>query len=74
MAASRLKGKPLLEINKLPIICHVVEKAKAAGIGDVIVATEDNEIVAAVKKMVAKQFLQEFIKLELIEYLKPLKN
>tara|TARA_B100000029_G_C17549946_1_gene949747 strand:- start:122 stop:898 length:777 start_codon:yes stop_codon:yes gene_type:complete len=49
MSASRLKGKPLLEINNLPIICHVVEKAKQADIGDVIVATEDKEIVDAVE-------------------------
>ena len=33
MSASRLKGKPLLEINNLPIICHVVKKAKETGIG-----------------------------------------
>ena len=46
MSASRLKGKPLLEINNLPIICHVVKKAKETGIGKVIVATEDEEIVA----------------------------
>jgi len=50
MSASRLKGKPLLEINNLPIICHVVKKAKETGIGKVIVATEDEEIVAAVEK------------------------
>mgnify|MGYP002037724785 CR=1 FL=1 len=50
MSASRLKGKPLLEINNLPIICHVVKKAKETGIGKVIVATEDKEIVAAVEK------------------------
>jgi len=50
MSASRLKGKPLLEINNLPIICHVVKKAKEAGIGKVIVATEDKEIVNAVEK------------------------
>ena len=49
MSASRLKGKPLLEINNLPIICHVVKKAKKANIGDVIVATEDKEIVDAVE-------------------------
>jgi len=49
MSASRLKGKPLLEINNLPIICHVVEKAKQADIGDVIVATEDKEIVDVVE-------------------------
>jgi 3-deoxy-manno-octulosonate cytidylyltransferase (CMP-KDO synthetase) len=50
MSASRLKGKPLLEINNLPIICHVVKKAKETGIGKVIVATEDKEIVTTVKK------------------------
>ena len=37
MSASRLKGKPLLEINNLPIICHVVKKAKETDIGKVIV-------------------------------------
>ena len=50
MSASRLKGKPLLEINNLPVICHVVEKAKASGVGDVIVATEDEEIFNVVRK------------------------
>ena len=57
MSASRLKGKPLLEINKLPIICHVVKKAKETGIGKVIVATEDKEIVTAVKKNDGKAIL-----------------
>jgi len=45
MSASRLKGKPLLAINNLPIICHVVNKAKKANIGEVYVATEDKEIL-----------------------------
>ena len=49
MSASRLKGKPLLEINNLPIICHVVKKAKQANIGDVVVATEDKEIFDVVE-------------------------
>ena len=57
MSASRLRGKPLLEINKLPIICHVVKKAKETGIGKVIVATEDKEIVTAVKKNDGKAIL-----------------
>jgi len=51
MSATRLKGKPLLEINNLPIICHVVKKAKETEIGNVIVATEDKEIVTAVEKI-----------------------
>jgi len=50
MLATRLRGKPLLEINKLPIICHVVKKAQESGIGEVFVATEDKEIVTAVEK------------------------
>ena len=50
MSATRLKDKPLLEINNLPIICHVVKKAKETGIGNVVVATEDKEIVTAVEK------------------------
>ena len=57
MSAGRLKGKPLLKINNLPIICHVVEKAKEADIGEVIVATEDKEIAIAVKKNGGKAIL-----------------
>ena len=49
MAASRLKGKPLLEINNIPIICHVLNKAMETGL-EAIVATEDKEIVAAVEQ------------------------
>jgi len=49
MAASRLKGKPLLEINNVPIICHVLNKAKETGL-EVIVATEDKEIVTAIEQ------------------------
>ena len=50
LAASRLPGKPLLKINGLSIISHVVKKAQEANIGDVCVATEDQEIVDEVKK------------------------
>jgi len=57
MSASRLKDKPLLEINNLPIICHVVKKAKETGIGKVIVATEDKEIVTVVEKNDGKAIL-----------------
>ena len=57
MSATRLKGKPLLKINNLHIICHVVKKAKQAEIGDVIVATEDKEILDAVESEGGKAFL-----------------
>jgi len=49
MAASRLKGKPLLKINNVPIICHVLNKAMETGL-EAIVATEDKEIVTAVEQ------------------------
>ena len=45
MAATRLPGKPLLKINNLSIISHVFRKAKEADIGEVFVATEDQEIL-----------------------------
>ena len=57
MSASRLAGKPLLKINDLPIICHVVNKAQEANIGEVYVATEDQEIVDAVKENGGKAVL-----------------
>ena len=49
MSATRLPGKPLLKINGLSIISHVSKKAGEANIGDVIVATEDQEIIDDVK-------------------------
>ena len=50
MSATRLPGKPLLKINGLSIISHVSKKAEEANIGDVIIATEDQEIVDDVKR------------------------
>src|SRR5260370_41779999 len=48
MAATRLPGKPLLEIAGLPMIVHVLRRAEAAKIGRVAVATDPPEIPAAV--------------------------
>ena len=45
LSATRLPGKPLLKINGISIISHVVKKAKKADIGEVYVATEDKEIL-----------------------------
>ena len=49
MSATRLPGKPLLKIKGLSIISHVSKVAEEANIGDVIVATEDQEIIDDVK-------------------------
>ena len=50
MAATRLPGKPLLKINNLSIISHVFKRAEEANIGEVIVATDDQEILKDILK------------------------
>ena len=57
LSATRLPGKPLLKINGLSIISHVVRKAKEAKIGEVIVAAEDQEIIDDVEKDKGKAIL-----------------
>jgi 3-deoxy-manno-octulosonate cytidylyltransferase (CMP-KDO synthetase) len=49
MAATRLPGKPLLDIAGLPMIVHVLRSAEAAQIGRVAVATDTAEIAEVVK-------------------------
>tara|TARA_B100000029_G_scaffold343909_1_gene336323 strand:+ start:985 stop:1716 length:732 start_codon:yes stop_codon:yes gene_type:complete len=49
LSAIRLPGKPLLKINGLSIISHVFKRSEKSNIGEVIVATEDKEIVEDVK-------------------------
>ncbi|MDA9071416.1 3-deoxy-manno-octulosonate cytidylyltransferase [Candidatus Pelagibacter sp.] len=50
MAATRLPGKPLLQINNLSIVSHVFKRAEEANIGEVVVATEDQKILEEVLK------------------------
>ena len=50
LSATRLPGKPLLKINNLSIISHVFRRAQEANIGEVFVATEDQEIADDVIK------------------------
>ena len=50
LSATRLPGKPLIKINGLSIISHVFRKAEEANIGEVLVATEDKEIMDDVKQ------------------------
>ena len=57
LSATRLPGKPLLKINDLSIISHVFKKAEEANIGEVFVATEDQEIVDDVTKNGGKAIL-----------------
>jgi 3-deoxy-manno-octulosonate cytidylyltransferase (CMP-KDO synthetase) len=50
MASSRLPGKPLADIAGRPMIAHVLGRAIASGLGPVFVATDCEEVAAAVKK------------------------
>jgi 3-deoxy-manno-octulosonate cytidylyltransferase (CMP-KDO synthetase) len=50
MAASRLPGKPLVDIAGLPMVVQVLRRAEAAGIGEAVVATDSEAVQAAVEK------------------------
>jgi 3-deoxy-manno-octulosonate cytidylyltransferase (CMP-KDO synthetase) len=50
MAATRLPGKPLLDIAGLPMIVHVLRRAEEAELGRVVVATDDQAIAEAVAR------------------------
>ncbi|MCX5496331.1 3-deoxy-manno-octulosonate cytidylyltransferase [Kaistia dalseonensis] len=49
MASTRLPGKPLAIIHGEPMIVHVWRRASEAGIGPVVVATDDSDVAAAVR-------------------------
>jgi len=49
LASTRLPEKALADIIGKPMIQHVYEKAVAANVGKVIVATDDNKIISVVK-------------------------
>lgn len=49
MQATRLPGKPMADILGKPMIVHVWERATAAECGRVVVATDSEEIAAAVR-------------------------
>src|SRR5262245_33102011 len=50
VAATRLPGKPLADIAGEPMIVHVLRRAQAAGVGRVVVATDELAIAAAVER------------------------
>jgi len=50
MAATRLPGKPLVDIAGTPMVVHVLRRAQAAGVGPVVVATDSEAIFACVEK------------------------
>ena len=57
LEAKRLPNKPLLKINNIPMIIHVMERAKESEIGNVIVATPDQKILDLVEQKSGKAIL-----------------
>jgi 3-deoxy-manno-octulosonate cytidylyltransferase (CMP-KDO synthetase) len=51
MHATRLPGKPLVDIAGEPLIVHVWRRAMAAEVGRVVVATDTEDIITAVRKV-----------------------
>lgn len=57
LEAKRLPNKPLLKINNIPMIIHVMQRAKESEVGEVIVATPDQEILDSVQQRSGKAIL-----------------
>jgi len=57
LRATRLPNKPLLLINNKPMIVHCWQKAVESKIGDVYVATADEEIAKVIKDFGGKSIL-----------------
>ena len=50
LGAKRFPNKPLAKINNIPMIIHTLTRGLESGVGEVFVATPDNEIIEIVKK------------------------
>jgi ABC-type multidrug transport system ATPase subunit len=57
MAATRLPGKPLADIHGRPMIAHVLDRAREAGIGPLAVACAEEEIAEAARAAGARAVL-----------------
>ena len=57
LEAKRFPNKPLAKINNVPMIIHVLNRAKESKIGEVFVATPDDEIFQVVKENGEKAIL-----------------
>ena len=57
LGAKRFPNKPLAKINDVPMIIHVLNRAKESKVGEVLVATPDDEIFQVVKENGGKAVL-----------------
>ena len=51
MQAARLPGKPMADIAGKPMIVHVWQRAMESGLGRVVVAAAEQEIIDAIKQV-----------------------
>ena len=58
-ASTRFPGKPLALLAGRPMIVHVIERAQAAAIGDVFVATDDARIAKVAEDAGAEVFVSQ---------------
>lgn len=49
LQATRLPGKPMADIHGKPMIVHVWQRARAADVGRVVVATDSEEVASAIR-------------------------
>ena len=57
LGAKRFPNKPLAKINNVPMIIHVLNRARESNVGEVFVATPDDEIFRVVEKNGGKAIL-----------------
>ena len=50
LKAKRFPNKPIAKINNIPMIVHVLNRAKESKVGEVIVATPDDKIFQIIKE------------------------
>ena len=79
LEAERFPNKPLAKINNVPMIIHVLNRAKESKVGEVFVATPDNAIFQVVNENGGKAILTKIDHLSGSDriyeaYIKELKN
>ena len=57
LGAQRFPNKPLAKINNVPMIIHVLNRAKKSNVRNVLIATPDNEIIKVIEKNGGKAIL-----------------
>ena len=57
--STRLPGKPLIEIDGIPMVIHVARKARMSGADEVVIATDDQRIIDVVTSYDFEAFMTQ---------------